>query len=465
MGPRTLSKGALVELRVDQIAVGGAGVARHDGLVVFVRGAIPGDGVRAQVIKKKRDYAEARIVALLDPSPDRVSAPCPYSGHCGGCQWQHVRYQRQLEYKKGHVQDALSRIGKLSCIPPVRDTISSDMVFGYRNKMEFSFAPRRWCSERGGDLGEDALALGLHVPGTFHKVIDVEACLLIEEKGNEILRYVKRFARDSGLPAYDLRTHYGYWRFLTLRHSPSFKEWMVNIVTSGENRALMESWARDLTKAFPEVKTFVNNITSRRASIAVGEKETVLFGDSTIADRLGTHQFHISANSFFQTNSTGALKLYRKVLEYADLSGQERVLDLYSGTGTIPIFLAESAKLVIGMEIVPSAVRDAERNRISNGIENCRFILGDIRESLASLRIKPDVLIIDPPRAGMHQEILARVMGIRGERIIYISCNPATLARDLGEMSSDYDITEVQPVDMFPHTYHVEVVAKLVRKK
>ena len=464
MGFVALHKGDLVDLKIDQIAFGGSGVARHDGLVVFVRGAIPGDSVSVQVIKKKKDYAEARIVSLLEPSPDRVFAPCPYSGHCGGCQWQHVRYQRQLEYKRGHVQEALARIGNLSGVL-IHDPVSSDSVFGYRNKMEFSFASRLWSPAGDTDRRDGTLALGLHAPGTFYKVIDVDACLLIEEKGNEILRCVKKFARESGLPAYDLKTHQGYWRFLTLRYSPSFKEWMVNIVTHEANRTLMEEWAQTVRESFPEVKTLVNNITARKASIAVGEREMVILGDSTITDQLGTYLFHISANSFFQTNSSGALKLYHKVLEYADLTGRETVLDLYSGTGTIPVFLAKSSKLVIGMEIAASAVGDAERNCRSNGIENCSFILGDIRESLGSFRIKPDVLIIDPPRAGMHQEVLARAMALCSERIIYISCNPATLARDLGEMSRDYEITEVQPVDMFPHTYHVEVVAKLVRKK
>ena len=279
MGFVALHKGDLVDLRIDQIAFGGSGVARHDGLVVFVRGAIPGDSVSAQVIKKKKDYAEARIVSLLEPSPDRVFAPCPYSGHCGGCQWQHVRYQRQLEYKKGHVQEALARIGNLSGVL-IHDPVSSDSVFGYRNKMEFSFASRLWSPAEDTDRWDGTLALGLHAPGTFYKVIDVEACLLIEEKGNEILRCVKKFANESGLPAYDLKTHQGFWRFLTLRYSPSFKEWMVNIVTHEEKRTVMEAWAQNLGKTFPEVRTFVNNITARKASIAVGERERWSFWET-----------------------------------------------------------------------------------------------------------------------------------------------------------------------------------------
>jgi 23S rRNA (uracil1939-C5)-methyltransferase len=456
-------RGSFLDLTIDRIAYGGPGVARHDGLVIFVRGAIPGDRVMAQVSRNKKAYAEARMVELLDPSPDRVVAPCPYSGHCGGCQWQHVRYERQLEYKKAHVRDALERIGALSGVP-VHDPIPSEKIFAYRNKMEFSFADRRWFLP--GEKGEDkAFVLGLHVPGTFYKVIDVEACLLLEERGNEILRHVKTHAKESGLPAYGLKTHKGFWRFLTLRHSLGFGEWMVNIITFDEQRAVLEPLVQALTSAYGEVKTVVNNITTRRAAVAVGEKEVVLSGHGTIDDRLGPYVFRISANSFFQTNSSAALKLYQKVSEYAELRGSETVLDLYSGTGTIPIFLAKSSKQVIAMEIAAPAVQDGKINCKVNGIENCRFVLGDIRESLASLDTRPDVLVIDPPRAGMHQGVLAKITDLSPERIVYVSCNPATLARDLGEMSPDYEVIEIQPLDMFPHTFHIEAVAKLRRRK
>ncbi len=458
-----LKKGTFVELTVDRVAFGGPGVARLDGLVIFVRGAIPGDRIRAQVYRKKKDYAEARLLEILEPSADRVVAPCPYSGHCGGCQWQHLRYGRQLEYKKEHVHDAIARIGAIPGVP-VHDPLPSDRIFAYRNKMEFSFADRPWFIP-GVERDDSPFALGLHVPGTFHKVIDVEACLLLEERGNEILRHVKAYAKESRLPAYGLKSHQGFWRFLTLRHSEAFREWMVNIVTSEEQRAFLEPLAGSLTSTYSNVKTVLNNITKRRAAVAVGEKEVVLSGPGTIDDRLGPFVFRISANSFFQTNPSSAQKLYNKVSEFAELEGSEVVLDLYSGTGTIPIFLAGKSKQVIAMEIATTAVQDGERNCKVNGIENCRFILGDIRESLAGLRMRPDVLIIDPPRAGMHQDVLNRVMTISAGRVVYVSCNPATLARDLAEMSREYEVVEIQPVDMFPHTFHVEAVAKLRRKK
>ena len=376
------------------------------------------------------------------------------------------------------MKEALSHIGFVSDIT-VHDPIPSEKRFGYRNKMEFSFSDRPWLphppprnsvpltSDTHPPLvkgGRGGFALGLHVPGTFDRIIDVDACLLQRERGNAILREVKRFARQSGLPAYGIRSHEGFWRFLTLRHSDFFDEWMVNVVTSDERADLSRPLAQRLTALFPNVKTVVNNMSARKASIAVGEREVVLAGAGTIQDRIGGSIFEISANSFFQTNSLGAERLYGKVVEFAELTGKETVLDLYSGTGTIPIFLANSASRVVGMEIAESAVLDARRNCQANGIENCAFILGEIRENLTLLSIRPEVMVIDPPRAGMHQDVLGRVLEIGAERIVYVSCNPATLARDLGRMQERYHILEIQPVDMFPHTYHVESVAKLERK-
>lgn len=350
---------------------------------------------------------------------------------------------------------------------PVHDAIPSQKKYGYRNKMEFSFSDRRWLlpeeMERGESKGD--FALGLHVPGTYNKVIDVEACLLQHKTGNEILQAVKTYAKDSGIPAYGLKSHLGFWRFLALRHSESLDEWMVNIVTAVENRPLMDALAEALTARFSNIKTVLNNITARKAGVALGEREGVIAGPGFIEDRIGTYLFHISANSFFQTNSPGAERLYGKVLEFAELEGVETVLDLYSGTGTIPIFLSGQARSVVGMEIIESAILDAQRNCEANGVRHCRFILGDIRDNLGTLKWRPDVLIIDPPRAGMHKDILTRVMEMETERVVYVSCNPATLARDLAVMSHDYEVIEIQPVDMFPHTYHIEAVAKLIRRK
>ncbi len=461
-----LRKGETVEVVVEKMANGGQGVGRLDGFVLFVRGAVPGDTVRARIYRKKKDYAEADITEIVNPSPDRIDAPCPYHGHCGGCQWQHVAYERQLEYKKALIGEALERIGGIENAP-VYDVIPSEDLFGYRNKMEFSFSDRRWFLP--GQLDRRAIegdfALGLHVPGTFSKVIDVDACLLQRDTGNQILREVKRYVKDSGVPVYGLRSHHGFWRFLVIRYTRAYDRWMVNVVTSEDRPEVVQPLADTLVRSVGQIETVVNSINRRRASIAVGESETVLSGEGYIRDKIGPFTFQISANSFFQTNSSSAQKLYEKVVEYGDLKGSEQVLDLYSGTGTIPIFLAEKAGIVTGIEISKSAVLDARRNCKENGIDRCKFINGDIRERLFAISYTPDVLVIDPPRGGMHKDVLAQVLALSPEKVVYVSCNPVTLARDVGNMARGYELVEIQPVDMFPHTYHIEAVAKLWRRK
>ena len=462
----TLRKKDIIELEIEKIAYGGRGIGRADGFVVFVRGAIPGDRITARVYKKKKDYAEAYLIDLLERSPDRVAPACPYSGYCGGCQLQNVRYAAQLSYKREHIKEALERIGGLENIR-VHNVIPSDDQFGYRNKMEFSFSDRRWLlpDELGTRDTEDNFALGLHIPGAFQKVLDIDACLLQKEGGNNILREVKKFARHSGIPVYNLKTHIGIWRFLTIRYSRALARYMVNIVTSEDVSGSISPLIDTLDRRFKDVVTVVNNITIKKAAVAVGEKQIVLKGDGHIEDKIGPFTFQISANSFFQTNTRAAEKLYQKAAEFADLKGNETVLDLYSGTGTLPVFLSGRSKEITGMEISTSAILDAQKNCRANGVDNCRFVLGDIREQLSSMTVAPDVIIIDPPRAGMHQDVLNQVLTLSAKTIVYISCNPATLARDIGMMAQAYEVVEIQPVDMFPHTYHVEAVAKLHFRK
>jgi 23S rRNA (uracil1939-C5)-methyltransferase len=305
------------------------------------------------------------------------------------------------------------------------------------------------------------IALGLHVPGTFFKVLDIEECFLHPEVGNDILGQVRAFVKASDQPVYGLKSHQGFWRFLMLRHSVAANVWMVNIVTAAERREALMPLVDILMKTLPNVASVVNNITARKAGITLGEREFLLAGDQFITDRIGPYEFSISANSFFQTNTVGAEHLYKTVLDFAGLKGGESVIDLYSGTGTIAIFLSSKASKVIGIEIVESAVADAQKNCHLNNISNCRFIHGDIADELKYITVPADVLIIDPPRAGMHKNVLRQVMDMAPERIVYVSCNPSTLARDIGIMKDAYRILEVQPVDMFPHTYHIEVVVKL----
>ena len=459
-----IKKGLQVEVEISDVAFGGRGLVRLDGMAVFVDQAVPGDRVIIRIIRKKKNYAEARVIDLIQSSPDRIIAPCEYSGFCGGCKWQFLKYEQQLIYKRQHVLDSLEHIGRIKDAL-VRDTISSELIFGYRNKMEFSCSDRRWLLphelERSDvDMG---FALGLHVPGTFHKVIDTRACLLQPDLGNHLMDEVRTYMRSSDQPVYGLRSHIGFWRFLALRHSVAHDRWMVNIVTAADSRETVQPLADRLRDRYPKVVSIINNITSRKAGVAVGDVEHTLAGSDIISDKIAGFEFEISANSFFQTNSRGAALLFKIVEKYVGLTGTETVLDLYSGTGTIPILLSEHSKAVTGIEIVESAVADAEKNCRKNGISNCKFIRGDIRKCLSQITQRPDVVIIDPPRAGMHKDVVKQVLELGAGRLVYVSCNPATLARDLEMMQEAYHLEEVQPVDMFPHTYHVEVVAKLIK--
>ena len=461
-----IKKGMQAEVEIEDIAFGGRGLVKLDGMAVFVDQAIPGDRATIRIFKKKKNYAEARVVELIAPSPFRVAAPCRYSGFCGGCKWQFLDYEQQLFYKRKHVRDSLEHIGLINDVD-VLPTKPSETIFGYRNKMEFSCADRRWLlpSEMNQPEIERDFALGLHVPGTFHKVIDTRACLLQPDLGNELLNYVRDFMRASDEPVYGLRSHTGYWRFVVLRHSVAYDQWMVNLVTAREDCDALRPLAEGLMEKYPQVVSVINNVTSRKAGVAIGETEHCLTGSNTISDKIGDFEFNISANSFFQTNSRGARILFNTVIKYAGLTGSETVLDLYSGTGTIPILLSGFSKSVTGIEIVESAVADAEKNCRNNGISNCSFVRGDIRQCLPRIEQKPDLLIIDPPRVGMHKDVVKQVLQMGVERVVYVSCNPATMARDLGMMRDLYRVVEVQPVDMFPHTYHIETVAKLAAVK
>ncbi len=459
-----VKKGQELELEVADIAFGGRGLAKVDGFAVFIDQAVPRDYVRVRVFRKKRNFAEARVVDLLRPSPHRVDAPCRYSGYCGGCKWQFLDYEKQLEYKRRHVSESLEHIGLIRGTP-VHPTLPSEKIFGYRNKMEFSFSDRRWLMPE--ELGREDIgfgfALGLHVPGTFHKVLDTAACLLQPDLGNKILEDVRKYVKKSDRPVYGLKSHEGFWRFLMLRHSAARDEWMVNLITAEADSSAVQPLADTLMKTYPNIVSVVNNITARKAGVAVGEYEIRLGGASTLTDRIGRYDFEISANSFFQTNTRGAEKLYEIVTAYAELTGTETVLDLYCGTGAIAITLSEFARKIIGLELVESAVADAAENCLRNGVDNCRFLAGDIRDRLVHIEEMPEVMIIDPPRAGMHVDVVNGVLEKAPRRIVYVSCNPATLARDLSILKDRYHVLEVQPVDMFPHTFHIESVAKLER--
>jgi len=458
-----LKKGLEVDLQIESVSFGGQGVARLDGLVIFVAGGYTGDRVRAKLTKIKKNFAEARVVDVMEPSPDRVAPPCSHFGLCGGCKMQDLDYTAQLEIKRNNVAEIFERIGMFASVD-VPTPLASPRLFGYRNKMEFTFGDRPWLLTDQPDQVTD-FALGLHIPQRYDKVLTIDECHLTTPVVNRLLRFMRPFARTSGLPAYSVRTHEGFWRFLVVRESAHTGHLMVNIITSRADAAIQERMRLEIPAAIPEVTSLINGISSRRSQVAQSEEEVVLTGNRVIEETLGPYRFEISSNSFFQTNSHAAEILYQTALSMAELTGTETVYDLYSGTGSIAIFVSPHARRVIGVELVSDAVRDAVRNAEQNGIRNCEFHSGDLKNVIGNLTITPDVVILDPPRSGLHPDVVQSLLEVKPRRIVYVSCNPATQARDLEILCREtYVLDRLQPVDMFPHTYHIENVAQLTRR-
>lgn len=473
-----LQRGSELALHLDSFALEGKSVARHNGLVVFVEGGVSGDHVLARLTKVKKNFAEAQIVRVLSPSPIRAGPRCVYFGTCGGCRWQHVDYQAQLEFKQKHVLDSLVRIGGFRDVE-VDPTLGSPEIYYYRNKMEFSFG-ERWLtreelaartSDSGPRMARDHFALGLHIRQRFDRVLDVRECWLQSDLSTRILNVTREFCVARGLSFYSTSSHTGYLRNLVVREGKHTGDVMVNLVTSNDQPEVLTAFTATLLREFPQVTTVVNNITQRKSLVAVGDEERVLHGPGYITERLGTRMFRISANSFFQTNTLQAEQMFDTVKRMADLNANDIVLDLYSGTGAIALHIADTVREVVGIEAMESAVTDAQRNAAFNGVVNCSFVLGDLKDRLTkdlSWRNKhpqPTVMIIDPPRSGMHEKVVHEVRGMTPDRIVYVSCNPATQARDLKLLCADsrYRIERVQPVDMFPHTSHIENVVALRR--
>jgi 23S rRNA (uracil1939-C5)-methyltransferase len=469
-------RGEELELRVENFGSEGKSVARVDNFVVFVRGGIPGDTVRARLVRVSRKFAEAEITAVVIPSPLRVTPRCRFFGVCGGCTWQHLSYQGQLDFKRQQVADALERIGGFSGIP-VLPTIGAEDVFFYRNKMEFSFGTRWLTREevedtrRSGMENEspDRFALGLHIPQRFDRVLDIDECYLQSPASTVIVNTVRAFCRERNLSIYSTTTHTGFLRNLVIREGKQTGELMVNLVTSEEHDPTLRALCSTLAREVPAITTIVNNITTRKSQVAVGEREIIYTGSGFITERIGRRTYRISANSFFQTNTVQAERLYDTVRRMAALRPGDVVFDLYSGTGTIALHVADDAAAVLGIEAVASAVEDARKNAAENRVNNCAFVLGDLKDRLVGdatvLRdgTAPDVILVDPPRAGMHPKVVEKILGMHPRRIVYVSCNPATQARDAKLLCEGgvYGADEAQPVDMFPHTTHVENVLRL----
>jgi 23S rRNA (uracil1939-C5)-methyltransferase len=460
-----IKRGDTAEVEIEKVVYGGRGLAHMNGMALFIEGAVPGDRLIARVVKAKKNYAEATIQELLEPSPHRIIAPCPYSSFCGGCRWQCIAYEQQLTYKQGFVAESLAHIAGITGLK-MNEVLPSPRIFGYRNKMEFSFSDNRWLLplEGAGDSGNASFALGLHVPGTFDKVIDIEGCLLQEERGNEILREVKGYARQSGMPAYGLKSHQGFWRYLVLRHSHHFHEWMVDIITSEERQEPAQGLASMLHDRFSQIISMVNAVNTRKGATAVGEWENTLIGDGYMREKIGPYSLRVSTHSFLQTNQYLSGALYQVVQGFASLTGKETVVDLYCGIGIVSMFLAPGASRIIGFDNSESAIADAVRNCELNGIDNCTFSCGEAEHLPYGQISKPDVIITDPPRTGMHKKVIQHILHLLPNRIVYISCNPTTMARDIALLGESYELKVVQPIDLFPNTYHIEAVALLERR-
>lgn len=471
-----VKKGEQVELSVESLAFGGEGVARVDGLVVFIEGALPGQKVLARVVRKKKSHAQARLLEVREETPHAVTPRCPHFDDCGGCILQHYAYDQQLAAKGAQVREVLQRLGGFA-EPPVRSPIPSPDLFYYRNKMEYTFSPQRWLPRAeidGGEIGDRDFALGLHVRGFFDKILAIDDCYLQSEQSNAIRNFVAQQTRTSPLRPYTTRDHSGFWRFLVIREGKNTGQTMINIVTADRGDAgtrAVESLAAALAGEFPDITTIVYTLNRQKGQVATGQESRVLLGDGAIYETLGKWRFRLSPESFFQTNSRGAELLYQQVAQTAALTGSEVVYDLYCGAGSIGIFLSDQVRSLVGIELIEAAVLDARRNAELNAVANATFAAGDLKDLLAASdglvarHGAPDVAIFDPPRAGLHPKVVESALGLAAPKIVYVSCNPATFARDARLFGDGgYELVSVQPVDMFPHTAHIELVSLLVRR-
>ena len=446
-------RGDALELSIEDLAFGGEGVGRADGYVVFVRGGLPGDRLRVRLTEARGRFGRGAIEEILVASPDRVEPPCPYFGQCGGCRLQHLAYPAQLAFKEKQVRDCLERLGGVGDFE-LRPILPAAAPYGYRNKMEFTIAGT-------------PPAIGLHVFERYDVVLDIERCLLQSDTMNTLLDEFRRQVAGRALSVWDPRTERGLLRFVMMREGRNTGEAMVNIVAAAPDVEALAPVADALHERAPATASVVLNVNAKKASVAVGSEEHLLWGREHITESLSGVTFQVSANSFFQTNTLQAERLFGVVEMACALDGTETLLDLYSGTGAISLLLARRVRAVYGIEVAAAAVTDAIRNARANGIDNCTFLAGEVRHVLPDLMrqgVRASVVVADPPRAGFHPKALSALAALAPERIVYVSCNPSTLARDVGDLvRQGYRLEWVQPVDMFPQTPHIEAVARLRR--
>lgn len=459
----------LENVKIEAVAAEGKSLAHVDGTVVFVEFAVPGDIVNVKVTKKKKNYMEGFILEIVKPSEDRLQPFCEHFGICGGCRWQPLPYDMQLKAKQQQVWDQLVRIGHLE-IPDISPILPSDKTKYYRNKLEFTFSNKRWIynNEDPDSLtDEERLGLGFHVGKFFDKVLDIKHCSLQPEPSNEIRLFIREYAISHKLEFYNIRENTGFLRNIIVRNN-QVGDVMLTVCFAYDDQDKIVPMLDAIAAEFPQIKS-LHYVINEKLNDSISDLDCILYkGEDAIWETMGKLKFKIGPKSFYQTNSEQAYKLYSVAKEFAALTGNEVVYDLYTGTGTIAQFISDKASKVIGIEYVKEAIEDARINAEANGITNCTFFDGDMKDILTADFIKehgkPEVMIIDPPRAGMHPDVVKVIMEAAPERIVYVSCNPASQARDLAMMSPMYEITAVQPVDMFPHTMHVENVCALKLK-
>ncbi len=458
----------LLNIEIESYAAEGKSIAKlEDGKVLFVDNAIPGDVVDVVITKDKKSWAQGRVLRLVTPSPQRVTPFCQHFGVCGGCKWQMLPYPMQLAYKQQQVTDQLQRIGHLE-LPDMQPIIGSATDKYYRNKLEFTFSAHRYLTfEQIADRDEKIApvpALGFHAPGLFDKVVEIQTCYLQHEPTNMLLKVLREYTETHALPYYDFKAQYGWLRNVILRIT-STGEILINLVIHHEDKENREALLQHMMEHIPRI-TSLNYTINPKVNDTIHDQEVICYhGRPYIEEKLENFRFKISPKSFFQTNTKQAEALYRVTREFAGLTGTETLYDLYCGTGSIGIFCSAMAKKVIGIEVVEDAIKDAHENAALNGLDNCLFFAGDAEkictDAFFAQHGRPDVIVTDPPRAGMTEKLIMQLLKIRAPKVVYVSCNPATQARDLQLLNDTYRITRLQPVDMFPHTHHIENVALL----
>lgn len=459
----------LENVTIEAVAAEGKALAHVDGMVVFVDFAVPGDVVDIQVYKKKKNYMEGFIKRIVKPSNDRLEPFCSHFGVCGGCRWQPLPYAMQLEAKRQQVEDQLVRIGHLD-VPQIRQTLPSERIQFYRNKLEFSASDKRWLLKEEDPASvsdQDRMGLGFHVGKFFDKVLDIKKCYLQADPSNDIRLFIKQFCVENGYEFYHIRENRGFFRNMFVRTTEK-GEVMLILCFAHEDELRRKKLLDAVGERFPQI-TSLYYVINEKLNDSIGDQSPILYkGEEAIYEEMEGLRFKIGPKSFYQTNSLQACRLYSVARDFAALTGNEVVYDLYTGTGTIAQFVSRKATKVIGIEYVPEAIEDARHNAGANGITNCEFFAGDMKDVLTEAFIrehgKPDVVILDPPRAGIHPDVAQVILQAAPGRMVYVSCNPASQARDLAILCRDYTITAVQPVDMFPHTMHVENVVALERK-